>query len=295
MNFYKKPIKTVTLAYFSGTGCTQAVVDCFEKQLINYKLQVNKLNIAVDDSYIATRTDLLIILSPVYAFRLSSIIEKWTKNLPEVKETYAAIISVSGGGEISPNTACRMNCKRFLKRKNYDLIYEKMLVMPSNFAVQAEKQLNLDLIHILPQKVNKIITDIMSGKKNILRPKLQDRIFAFLGKGEHFGAGLFAVFIYASDSCNKCGLCVRNCPKNNIRMKNGMPKFGVHCLWCMKCIYSCPRKALRPRIFKFSVLKKGFNIKQMIKEASQESCNQEHGYSKNILWQGVIDYLKEEE
>lgn len=295
MNSYNKSIKTVTLAYFSGTGCTQAVVDCFENQLIKRKLQVNKLNIAVDDSYITTKTDLLIVLSPVYAFRLSTIIENWTRNLPKAKGTYAAIISVSGGGEISPNTACRMKSKHFLKRKNYNLIYEKMLVMPSNFAIQAKKQLNLDLINILPQKVNKIIIDIMSGKKNILHPKFQDRIFAHLGKAEHFGAGLFAVCIHASNTCNQCGLCARNCPKNNIRMKNGRPKFGIHCLWCMKCIYSCPRKALRTRIFKFSVLKKGFNIKQMTKEASQESCNQKHCYSKNILWQGVINYLKEEE
>ncbi|HEX3037704.1 MAG TPA: EFR1 family ferrodoxin [Oscillospiraceae bacterium] len=295
MNTYNKPIKTVTLAYFSGTGCTQAVVDCFENQLIKRKLQVKKLNIAVDDSYIAATTDLLIILSPVYAFRLASIIENWTRNLPEAKGTYAAIISVSGGGEISPNTACRMKCKHFLKRKKYNLIYEKMLVMPSNFAIQAKQQLNLDLINILPQKVNKIIGDIMSGKKNILHPKLRDRIFAFWGNAEHFGAGLFALSIHASNTCNQCGLCVKNCPKKNIRMKNGRPKFGSHCLWCMKCIYSCPRKALRTRIFKFAVLKKGFNIKQMAKEASQKSCNQKHGYSNDILWQGVINYLKEEE
>ena len=294
MNSYTIPIKAVTLAYFSGTGCTQTVVDCFESQLIELDLQVNKVNIAVDDSYIATTTDLLIVLSPVYAFRLASIIEKWMRNLPEVKGTYAAIISVSGGGEISPNTACRTSCKYFLKRKNYNLVYEKMLVMPSNFLLQAKQQLNFDLINILPQKVNKIIADIMSGKKNILHPKLQDRILAFFGKTEHFGASMFGVSIHASKACNQCGLCVRNCPKKNIRMKNGRPKFGFRCLWCLKCIYSCPRKALIPRILKFSVLKRGFDIKQMNKVASQETFNSEHSYSQNILWQGVINYLKED-
>lgn len=295
MDSYNRPIKTVTLAYFSGTGCTKAVVDCFENQLIKHKLQVNKLNIAVDDRYNTTTTDLLIVLSPVYAFRLSSIVENWTRDLPEAKGTYAVLISVAGGGEISPNTACRMKSKHFLKRKNYNLIYEKMLVMPSNFAIQAKQQMNFDLINILPQKVNKIITDIMLGKKNILHPKFQDKIFAHLGKAEHFGAGLFAVSIRATNTCNQCGLCVSNCPKNNIRIKNGKPKFGIYCLLCMKCIYSCPRKALRSRIFKFLVLKNGFNIKQMTKEASREFCNQKHSYSKNILWQGVINYLKEEE
>ena len=61
-------------------------------------------------------------------------------------------------GHVSPNTACRVFCKRLLKRKGYHLVYEKMLVMPSNFATQANQQLNHNLIRILPQKTKKIIT-----------------------------------------------------------------------------------------------------------------------------------------
>ncbi len=288
-----KHIKTVTLAYFSGTGCTKAVADCFEKELLEQKLQVNKINIATDDTYHDKKTDLLIILSPVYAFQLAAIVEKWTKNLPKTNGTYAAVISVSGGGEVSPNTACRIKCKHLLKRKGYDLIYEKMMVMPSNFAIQARKQLNFDLINILPQKVNKIISDIMSGKKNLLKPKLQDRLFSTLGKAEHFGASIFGLSIHPSRDCNQCGKCVRNCPKKNIQMKNGSPKFGFHCLWCMKCIYYCPRKALSPRILKFSVLKNGFDMNHMIKRSSKKIANSKKGYSKNVLCQGAIDYLQE--
>jgi ferredoxin len=292
MNSYGKPIKTVTLAYFSGTGGTQAVADCFEKQLAEYKLQVNKINIAVNDSYAATTADLLIILSPVYAFRLSSIMENWTKKLPEAKGIYAAIISVSGGGEISPNTACRINCKRFLKRHGYDLIYEKMIMMPSNFAIQAEKQMNFDLLHALSQKVDTIISDIMSGNKLILEPKLQDRLFSILGKAEHFGARIFGLSIHASKNCNQCGKCIRNCPRKNIKMKNGRPKFGFRCIWCMKCIYSCPCKALSPRILKFTVLKSGFDINQMIENGGKIVDNSKRNYSKDGLWQGANDYLQ---
>ena len=293
MDDINKHIKTVTLAYFSGTGCTRAVADCFEKKLLEQKLQVHKINIATDVTHHDKTTDLLIILSPVYAFRLAAIVEKWTKDLPKTNGTYAVVISVSGGGEVSPNTACRINCKRFLKRNGYDLVYEKMIVMPSNFAIQAKKQLNFDLINILPQKVNKIISDIMSGKKNLLEPKLQDRLFSTLGNAEHFGARIFGLSIHASQDCNQCGKCIRNCPKKNIQMKNGSPTFGIHCLWCMKCIYYCPRKALSPRILKFSVLKNGFDINHMIKLSSKKMAKSKKCYSKNALWQGVIDYLQE--
>lgn len=294
MNNHNLSIKTITLAYFSGTGCTQTVVDCFECQLVELGLLVNKINVATPSNYDEKSTDLLLLFSPVYAFRLSPIIEKWTKNLPETHGTYAAIISVSGGGEISPNTACRTRCKQLLHKKNYNLIYEKMLVMPSNFAIQADQQLNFDLIRVLPQKVKQIISDILSGKKNITRPKLQDRFLFKLGKAEHFGASLFGATLHATNTCNQCGLCIRNCPKHNIRMVNKRLKFGFGCIWCMKCIYSCPRKALSPRVLKFTVLKDGFDMKKMVKIANQNDNSKKPKYSQNILWQGVIDYLDED-
>lgn len=295
MNSCNIEIKVVTLAYFSGTGCTKAVADCFESQLNELGLQVHKTNIATSDNDVILEndTDLLIIFSPVYAFRLAAIVEKWTKKLPHSNGTYVAIISVSGGGEVSPNTACRITCKDILSRKKYILLYEKMIVMPSNYATQANQQLNLAFIKVLPIKVQSILEDIVSGQKNILRPQLRDRAFAFLGRAEHLGASVFGAMLHTSNACNQCGMCVRNCPKNNIRMENGKIKFGFRCLWCMKCIYSCPCKAIKPRILKFAVLKSGFDINKMMTMTLKESTPLQNCYEKDLLWQGSINYLKE--
>jgi ferredoxin len=163
--------------------------------------------------------------------------------------------------------------------------------MPSNFAVQAEQQLNLRLITMMPHKVKQIITDILLGKKNITHPKLQDRFFASIGRAEHFGARFFGASISPSKDCNQCGLCMRNCPKKNIRMLNGSPKFGFDCMWCLKCIYACPRNALSPRILKNTVLKNSFDLKTMSVMAQQNEHEIECKSSRSILWQGVIDYL----
>lgn len=287
----KKIPKRLILAYFSGTGCTKAVCDCFEEQLLMLGIDCIKINIVTCKQIDDGEADILIIFSPVYAFRLASITEKWVKNLPRVKNKSSIIISVSGGWEISPNTACRVQCKRLLKRKGYNLLYEKMIVMPSNFAIQAEQNLNFSLLTVLPYKVKNIILDILSGKKRITSPKFQDRFFAVIGKAERLGARFFGAFIRASQNCNKCGLCIRNCPQKNVRMANRLPKFGIHCMWCLKCIYNCPCKALSPRILKFSVLKSGFDLRKMSEKAMEESGKTEYRHYKNILWQGVIDYL----
>ena len=74
-------------------------------------------------------------------------------------------------------------------------------------------------------------------------------------------------------------------------MKNSKPKFGFECMWCLKCIYDCPRKALSPRILKFVVLKNGFNIKAMSKMAHQAKQEAAYKPSQNVLWSGIIKYL----
>lgn len=285
-------IKKVTLAYFSGTGCTKAVCDCFEQKLQEQGIKVTKINIAEGNLPKNSEMDLLIVFFPVYALRLPDIVQKWIEDLSEVNNTSAVIISVSGGGEISPNTACREKCKRLLKKKGYHVIYEKMIVMPSNFAIQADEKLNLALIRIMPERVSQIIQDVLAGNKNITHPKLLDKLLAAFSIAEHIGAKLFGASIHASESCSGCALCVRECPKKNIRMKNGKPTFGFHCLWCMKCIYACPCKALSPRLLKFTVLKVGFDLKKMNRKAEQNS-DINYKFARNILWQGAIDYIQD--
>ena len=287
----------IILAYFSGTGCTKAVCDCFAEQLLELGVVVIKIDIATGRQ-LEEQADLLVIFSPVYAFRLASITETWVSNLPSDTNanTSAAIISVSGGGETSPNTACRAKCKRILSRKGYNMVYEKMIVMPSNFAIQAEQSINYALLNVMPAKVKYIIQDILAGRKRVTTPKIQDRIFAVLGKAEQFGARMFGAFIRASQRCTKCGLCISNCPQNNIRMANGLPRFGYNCILCLKCIYSCPNKALSPQLMKSSILKGGFNLEKMSERAKMESNGvTEYDRYKNVLWQGVIEYLHEDD
>ncbi len=285
-------IKNITLAYFSGTGCTKAVCDCFEHKLQEQGIQVTKINISEENFPIYCKMDILIVFFPVYALRMPDIVEKWMKNLPEVNNKSAVIISVSGGGEISPNTACREKCKHLLKKKGYYVTYEKMLVMPSNFAIQADKELNLALVRIMPERVSQIIQDVLAGNENITHPKLLDMILAAFSIAEHIGAKFFGAFIHATENCSGCALCVSQCPKKNIRMKDGKPKFGFRCSWCMKCIYACPCKALSPKVLKFTVLKGGFDLKKMCREAEKNS-NTKYKFDRNILWQGAIDYVQD--
>nr|WP_315024827.1 EFR1 family ferrodoxin [uncultured Aminipila sp.] len=284
--------KSIMIAYFSGTGCTETVADCLQEQLTEIGIDVKQTKISCNNVSNIEKTDLLIVLSPVYAFSLAEIVEKWIGNLPQTENTSAVIVSVSGGGEVSPNTACRMRSRRLLKRKGYDVIYEKMIVMPSNFATPTPDELAIRLINILPLKVKSIISHILSNNHDMIEPEFQDRIFAAAGRAEHVGAKVFGRFIHVSDSCNGCRQCIKNCPKENISLHNGKVKFGFKCIWCLKCIYDCPCRALSPGIVKSSVLKNGFDINR-VKEMANENSNDMNKEITSTMWKGVIEYLRD--
>ncbi|QHI71576.1 4Fe-4S dicluster domain-containing protein [Aminipila terrae] len=168
-----------------------------------------------------------------------------------------------------------------------------MIVMPSNFGAPTPDQLAVRLINILPSKINTIISDILSQRSNFAQPKIQDRFFAAAGKMEHFGAKIFGSSIKASDSCNKCGLCIKNCPEKNISIQNDKIKFGFKCIWCLKCIYGCPCGALNPGMMKSAVIKDGFSINRAKQMAEVHKDDKTEGLPKNGLWGGIIKYLEE--
>lgn len=47
-----------------------------------------------------------------------------------------------------------------------------------------------------------------------------------------------------NENCNGCGICVRICPVNNIKMFEGRPIWQHHCENCFACYVWCPNKAV---------------------------------------------------
>jgi hypothetical protein len=152
-------IKTVKIAYFSGTGSTARVADTFENELNRRGLPVTKSEIRGGNLHSDEKEDLLILLFAVHAFNAPRIVYQWIDSLPGAKKIPVAVISVSGVERSRPNTACRLSSIRRLKRKNYRVVCEKMIVMPSNWVMKTDDGLAIRLLDVLPSKVEHIVDD----------------------------------------------------------------------------------------------------------------------------------------
>jgi len=297
------------IVYYTGSGSTRLVAQEVRDQIIEREVSVEMHRLTE-----ATKEDLrrkaeachdLILIYAVHAFNAPGLVYEWLKTLveqPEVtsRQKKALIISVSGGGEMLSNTACRVTAKRWLAKKGYSVVTEAMAVMPNNWMSPTPFEVSKALIQILPKKVTQWLGAFAQNQPYpVLPTKLVDRMVTRLGRLEVKGAAQFGKSIQVSKACNACGWCESHCPASNIRLvKNhgaeaSRPEFGKTCDFCLGCIYGCPQKALSPGKFKFAVIPTGYPLAayQQISENPLSDAELKT-LLKGRSWSGVRRYLE---
>lgn len=283
----------IRMVYYSGTGGTRIVAECMASQLQQRGFELKMQRLKVGEPEATGAYDLLVLLYPVYAFNAPEPVYDWIKKLPQQVGMPAVVISVSGGGEMSPNTACRGKAIKMLEKHGYEVNYENMLVMPSNIAFATKAPLDKMLLDVLPHKVEMIIDEATQEIHRRKKPKLIDRGLATMGVFEIMGAHSFGKRIRVSEACNSCGICSKNCPSGNITMTESRPRFAKKCYFCMNCLYCCPQKALKPGIGKFVMLKTGFDIDALVAAPAAEKLTDEQlkAIAPGFAWSGVRKYI----
>lgn len=295
MNTYRKP-KQVEIIYFSGTGSTRKAAEQFALSFSEKNVKVINHELNYRDPYTHQKSDLLVILYPVYAMNAPQPVYEFIQNLQYDLRCPAVVISVSGGGEVTPNKACRAHCIKRLEKKGYPVVYEHMIVMPSNFVVSTPDELSIRLLEILPKKVDYMVNEMMSGIIRRTRPDLINRLLSCIGELEKspMGGRSFGKHIKVNDACTGCGICQKGCPVKNIQIVNKKPVFSNQCAICLKCIYGCPQKALQPGISKFIVLKKGYSLKDWEKQINTKKHFSIDELAKGYALSGIRKYLMED-
>lgn len=268
--------KNIGIFYFSGTGNTEIVAGLLENEFKKFDFTSDLIRI--EDVLLGgikadfEKYDIFGIGFPVHAFNAPRIVLDFIKLLPKTKDKKAFIFKTAASPE-SLNDASGLRVKSRLSKKGYEVFHESLVVMPSNWLFGFDEWVQRKLCEEAIKKSKLIAAEIFEGKERIQKAGISARMFSFLFRIESFGARFVAKDFSVLKFCNNCGVCVENCPTGNIYRKKGKIKFGWKCLICMRCLYGCPKKAITPILWRFMVIKGGYDIKKVFSETLKQNEN----------------------
>jgi ferredoxin/flavodoxin len=258
--------QTIAICYFSGTGNTEYVVglasDAFSNAGVDVTLiRIEDLRRAKSGEFDPTSYDMLGIAHPVLGFGCPGLVSDFVRSLPPMCDKPVFVLKTAGDFH-SINHSASYSIGRILSAKGYDLFYDEIVAMPSNWLVAYDDQLNRQLVEEAPKRVEAAVRRILAGERRSLSNGWPSRIvLSAIGYlEEHHGARVFGRDLRAGESCTLCGRCARDCPKSNIRVTSDGVVFGDACVWCMRCIYNCPQRAIDTRYMNAFILKGGYSL-----------------------------------
>ena len=268
-------MKNIRIDYYTGTGGSELVAKLLANKLKNENINVEVNRIFRDNinNIEKLEVDYYILIFPVHSFCAPQPIYEWVEHL-EGNNCKMAVISVSGGGNVISNSACRCRTVKLLKKSNFNVIYEDMVQLPNNWVKVPDEKKCIDIISKLPHKIDEISQTIISEKSEKLTIYWIDYLISALGEGEKTATHRFGSRIKVLDTCTGCGLCSKNCCSSNIQMESqslsdhAKPNFGNRCDMCFGCVYNCPQKALQPTWCAFQIDKNGYNLRLMCQKSN---------------------------
>lgn len=235
------------LFYFSGTGNTKWIADRFKDRFNFYGSGIELINIERNNSFKLEDYDFIIIGTSIYAGCGPRIMDEFLNNLQSTTKKMKCILYSTQGTKTSSATAIY---GKILEKKGYNIEIKAMIHMPNNYyfltgKAPAAKE-NDKLLKEAALKVKKLTADfIQENKINESSGTIRAGAGIVISKLFRKHLPKMSSNLISTDDCIKCGLCLNNCPVNNITFENGKATFHSKCILCLRCIHSCPMNAIR--------------------------------------------------
>lgn len=190
--------------------------------------------------------DILGIVFPVHMFGVPRVVERFCRRLRPAGNPYIFAVATYGG--LAAGTLRQL--QKMLAVRGIELAAGFKVHMPVNYTpffrppsparqemlfakaaqraveiAQAAARRRRSDIEVNDPVTNAVFTGFIH-RKSVRAVPLMDRHFV------------------AADSCDGCGLCLRVCPVENIRVENGKPVWLHHCEHCLACLQWCPKEAI---------------------------------------------------
>ena len=241
----------IHLSYFSGTGNTAWVVRRLAARLQELGDEVTPVSC---EAFAAADVDpgaydAIGIAFPIYASFVPRVYREFLLALPPADGTplFAVVSAGYCGGDMG------WYAVQPLREKGYRPFLFANVIVANNFCIPPMAIFPVTPPARLPARLARAETKIAQLAGQIHRREVHMEGMGPLGRalgvlqrlaGEGFETRLFGPF-YADEQCTRCGWCAQNCPVDNIEMAPDGPRFGDHCMLCMRCYSFCPDLAIQ--------------------------------------------------
>ncbi len=230
------------IIYFTGTGNSRYIAEHMASQLDDTVTDAAAM--MKEGKYPSFDSEKpYVFVSPVYAWRMPRVFEKWIKKC-SYNGNKKAYFAIDCGESIG---AAANYVKSLAKKTKFEYMGTAQIVMPDNYLIMFASD-GADDDKIIENAAN-YTTELC---KLIRSESPFDKIkTTFTG---HLCSDIVTPFFYtfyirakkfyATDACISCGKCAENCMLNNITINDGRPVWGKDCTHCMACICKCPTEAI---------------------------------------------------
>jgi Pyruvate/2-oxoacid:ferredoxin oxidoreductase delta subunit len=254
-----KSYRSLIIYYFSGTGNSENVALWLSNAAAKHNIESSIINIGRINRLVIDPPlpgALVIFISPVHGFNYPPVMLNFISRFPKGKNNVVLMNTRAGmliGDWITPGLTgiAFYLTSVILLLKGYSIRGMVPVDMPSNW-ISIHPGLNDRTVKYLhtknKERVIRHAEAILSGRRyfRALREIIQDilispvsLLYYFIGR---FG---FAKTFYASADCNKCNICIKDCPVKAIINVNNRPFWTFKCESCMHCMVNCPKKAIQ--------------------------------------------------
>jgi len=246
--------------YFTGTGNAKKAAEWIKGSFTISGQEAELYNIAsrlsIEDMNVGEST-LLGFCYPTHGFNAPPIVLRFLWQLPKTNnKTKVFLLNTRAGMKMNKiftpgiNGLALILPAMILRIKGYRVLGYRPLDMPSNW-ISVHPGLQQKVVKSIVKRcrymtrrfAEKLVAGVQVNRGLYDLPI--DILISPIAIGYYlYGRFMLSKTFIATDACNECRICEKECPVDAISMKNGMPYWSYNCESCMHCMNACPQRAI---------------------------------------------------
>lgn len=255
----KSKYDQIIIYYFSGTGNARNASVWISKFVELHGVSTQIINIdrftKVEKPEVSGNC-LIGFCSPTHGFNLPPITLKFIYQFPKIKNTDVFLLNTRAGLKLSKlfipglSGIAQILPALILRLRGFKIVGMQPLDLPSNWLILhpslKEKVVN-SIYNRCHKIVDKFALKLISGKRSYkaLLSLPIDILLLPIALAYYFiGRFFLAKTLIATNTCNHCNQCIKQCPVQAISQVSGRPFWTYKCESCMRCVNLCNQRAI---------------------------------------------------